>query len=88
MLAILIWLLGQGFIVSQAVDFLKRIQFVADHPKLIAAILNVVAVAAVSFLNIAGLGEAISGFLLALIAGLLGAAASVASYEVKKAALG
>ena len=88
LLALLLWLLGQGVVVSQVVDLLKRLPFVANHPKLVAGILNLLAVLAASYLNIAGLGEALSGFLLAIIAGLASAAASVASYELKKAFVG
>lgn len=83
LIAVLVWLLGQGFVVSQVIDLLKRIPFVASHPKLVAAVLNVVAIFAATFLP--GVGAAISSFLLTVIAGLTAAAASVYTYELKKA---
>ncbi|MGH2627884.1 MAG: hypothetical protein ACRDHY_14695 [Anaerolineales bacterium] len=80
---IVLWMLGQGFVVSQVVDFLKRSAFVQDHPKLVAAVLNLLGV------GLADLVVAVPGEVLGFIAALMAAfSASVASHEVTDAALG
>lgn len=85
LIAILAWLLGQGFVVSQVVDLLKRLPFIQAHAKLVAGILNVLVMIVATYL-VGPVGEAFSSFLLAVIAGLTAASVSVASYEIKKAA--
>ncbi len=80
-IAILIWLLGQGFVVEQATQFLKALPFVKANPKIVVAALNVLAVLALQFFNVAGIGEAVSSFLLAVIAGLSATGLSVGFYE-------
>jgi hypothetical protein len=77
---LLLWLLGQGAVVSLVVDALKRNPFVANHPKLVAAILNALALAAT---ELAGkqLSPDVANFIVNLAAAF---AASVGFYQVTK----
>ncbi len=80
---LLLYLLGQGAVVSMVVDALKRVEWVSRHPKLTAAILNAIAVAVTSLAL--GLPTPIVDFILAVAAAF---AASVGFYQVKKDATG
>jgi len=74
------WLLGQGALVSLVVDGLKRIPFVARHPKLVAALLNALAVAIQEQL----LNTLPAGLVEFLLAVAVAFTTSVGFYQVKK----
>jgi len=74
------WLLAQGTLVSLLTDVLKQIPFVRAHPKLTAAFLNALAVAAQEGL-LQTVPPGALNFLLALASAF---AASVGFYQVKK----
>lgn len=77
---LVLWLLGQGAVVSLVVDALKRNPFVAAHPKLVAAILNALALAAAELA-----GKQLSPEVVSFIVNLAAAfAASVGFYQVNK----
>ncbi len=76
---LLLFLLGQGAVVSMVVDALKRVDWVSRHPKLAAAILNAVATAVATLAT--GLPTEVVDFVLAVAAAF---AASVGFYQVKK----
>ena len=69
-MTLLLWLLTQSFFVSQVVDYLKRAPFVAAHPKLVSAVLNVAGVALAELT--VGVPMEVAGFLAALIAAFSG----------------
>ncbi len=79
---LLLYLLGQGAVVSMVVDALKKIEWVSKHPKLAAAILNTIAVAVATLAL--GLPVQFVDFILEVAAAF---AASVGFYQVKKDAL-
>lgn len=75
----LLWvILAQGAVVSALVDVLKKLRFVADHPMLVAAVLNLLALAAVDLM--VGVPGQLMEFVLALAAAF---SASVATHEVR-----
>lgn len=71
-----VWLLGQGPIVSFLVQALKRIPWVAAHPKETVAALNVVATLVT---GVAFCGLDFQNLILQLITGI---SSSVATYEL------
>jgi hypothetical protein len=85
-LALLIWLLGQGIIVEQIVQVIKRIPFVKQRPKFVAVLLNVVAAAILEFAGLGPLGVALATFVEAVIAALVATGVSVGAYETIKSA--
>lgn len=78
---VLILLLSQGIVVSWITDFFKRIDFVAQHPKLTAGLLNLAAIVVWVY----GQGRIPPGaieVLLSLIATLM---TSIGAHELKDA---
>lgn len=77
---LLLWLLAQGFAVSWAVDFLKRLFLVKRYPKPTAAVLNVLLlIVAELLLSTKGLPGGVLTFVAAVMTSLL---ASIGTHEV------
>lgn len=80
---LLLVLLGQGVVASWITDLFKRLEFVRNHPKLVAGVLNLVLIA-VQVYGLKGLPAEATAVVIALITTLM---TSIGAHELKDATL-